>query len=81
MAYFSNSTEGAIFDEQCAKCKYGEEPCPIALAQLKFNYQAKRNKVATKILNTIVNQEGICVMRDTFKRDFVTDGSTQPKLF
>ena len=37
MAYFANSTEGDVFYEQCAICKYGEEPCPIRFIQLIYN--------------------------------------------
>jgi hypothetical protein len=29
MAYFANGCEGEVFDEQCAKCRFGESPCPI----------------------------------------------------
>ena len=36
MAYFSNGSEGQCFDEQCAICKYGESPCPIAAIQMEF---------------------------------------------
>ena len=81
MAYFSNSSDGAVFDEQCSKCKYGQDSCPIANAQFLYNYDACNNKVATDILNTIVNENGICQMRDTFKKDLATDGSIQSKLF
>ena len=81
MAYFSNGSEGTIFDAQCSMCKYGQEPCPIALAQLTYNYDACNNEVATNILNTIVSEKGICQMRDTFKKDLVTDGSIQTKIF
>ena len=34
MAYFSNGSEGMCFEDQCAKCKYGQEPCPIAAVQI-----------------------------------------------
>jgi formate hydrogenlyase subunit 6/NADH:ubiquinone oxidoreductase subunit I len=81
MAYFSNSTEGEIFDDQCSKCKYGQESCPIFAAQTLYNYDAVNNKVATEILNTIVNEKGICMMRETFKKDLATDWSIQQELF
>nr|WP_319268253.1 hypothetical protein [uncultured Draconibacterium sp.] len=81
MAYFSNGAEGAILDEQCSKCKYGEKECPIALAQLEYNYEAVNNHVATSILNTIVDEKGVCQMRETFKKDLATDGSKQATLF
>jgi hypothetical protein len=81
MAYFSNGSEGSIFDEQCSKCRYGKEACPIAWAQLTYNFDACNNKVATDILDTIVDKDGICQMRKTFLKDFASDGSIQKELF
>ncbi len=66
MAYFSNSSEGACFDEQCMRCKYGDMPCPIAGAQMHFNYDACNVSVARKILDYLVTDEGVCAM---FKMD------------
>ena len=66
MAYFSNSTEGAPFDEQCSRCRFGQEPCPIALVQMLFNYDACNNKVATDILGGLVKNDGTCMMLKTF---------------
>ena len=40
MAYFANGTEGMCFDEQCSRCKYGEDACPIAFVQTMYNYDA-----------------------------------------
>ena len=80
MAYFSNSSEGEVFDDQCARCKYGELPCPIALVQVMYNYDACGNKVATDILNDLVTPDGVCVMRKIFKKDLATDGSKQLTL-
>jgi hypothetical protein len=73
MAYFSNGTEGMVFDEQCTKCKYGKDPCPIALVQFDFNYDAVNNKVATDILSELVENDGTCLMYKTFKKDFRID--------
>jgi len=73
MAYFSNGTEGMVFDEQCSKCKYGDKPCPIAFAQMNYNYESANNDVATKILNTLVKDDGTCEMWKTFKTDFAID--------
>ncbi len=81
MAYFSNSTEGQVFEQQCAKCKYGEDSCPIALVQMTYNYEAVGNETVTKILNTLVSKAGVCQMRETFKKDLASDGSKQQKLF
>jgi len=73
MAYFSNSTEGSVFDEQCAKCKYGERPCPIFLVQVNYNYEACNNKLARTILDTLVAQDGTCRMWEEFRDDFEID--------
>ena len=63
MAYFSNGSEGMCFDEECASCKYGEEPCPIAIAQSKYNYAACNNKTARAILDMLVKDDGTCEMK------------------
>ena len=73
MAYFSNSTEGSVFEHQCSLCKYGQDPCPIALVQFMYNYEACNNEVATKILNELVSNNGTCSMWKEFKKDFRID--------
>ncbi len=80
MAFFSNGSAGEIFDMQCMKCKYGEAPCPIALVQHTFNYDAHKNKTATAILDTLVQQDGSCTMWKAFEKDFFKD-TNQMKLF
>ena len=70
MAYFANGSEGMVFEEQCAQCKFGEEPCPIALVQMNFNYPATKNETATHILESLVKNDGTCEMFRTFKKDF-----------
>ena len=70
MAYFSNSTEGAVFDEQCLICKYGKGYCPIAGIQMEHNYSACNNKEASKILDALVSNDGTCAMYEEFKEDF-----------
>ena len=62
MAYFSNSGDSAAFDDQCSKCKLFYEPCPIALVQNLYNYDAANNEVATQILDTLVKDDGTCMM-------------------
>lgn len=81
MAYFSNGTEGMVFDEQCSLCKYGEKPCPIALVQMEYNYDACNNDVARKILDTLVKDDGTCMMYEEFKSDFAKDGAGCLPLF
>ena len=61
MAYFANGSEGMVFD--CEGCKYQLEPCPIALVQMEFNYDACNNETATKILNCLVKDDGTCMMQ------------------
>jgi hypothetical protein len=66
MAYFSNGSSGMVFDEQCGRCRYGDQPCPIYLVQVEFNYEACNNEVASKILGALVKNDGTCAM---FKLD------------
>lgn len=80
MAYFSNGTEGMCFDAQCQKCKYGDEPCPIAFAQMEWNYKAANNEVAREILDYLVKNDGTCEMFTVFKKDLHTDAHNL-KLF
>lgn len=71
MAYFSNGTEGAAFDAQCARCRYGEQPCPIAVVQSAYNYDQVHNDLARRILAALVTDAGECQM---FKLDPPTFG-------
>ncbi|MCR4300675.1 MAG: hypothetical protein NUV51_03620 [Sulfuricaulis sp.] len=62
MAYFPNGSAGEVFENQCAQCRYGDEPCPIYLAQYEHNYAACNNEVASKILDTLIKNDGTCAM-------------------
>ncbi len=73
MAYFSNGTDGTVFDHQCSLCKYGEKPCPVAFVQYVYNYEACNNKTARAILDELVKNDGTCVMWKRFKNDFRID--------
>lgn len=73
MAYFPNSSAGECFDEQCSRCKYGQEPCPIFQVQIHYNYDACNNEVARKILDDLISNNGTCVMFEEFKEDFAID--------
>lgn len=75
MAYFSNGTEGMVFDDQCSKCKYGKHPCPIAFVQIDANYDQHKDKsgTATKILGHLVKPDGTCTMWETFRHDLEID--------
>ena len=69
-AYFSNGTEGSVFDAQCSECKYGEKPCPISFVQMLYNYEACNNKVSSAILDDLVKDDGTCEMFKEFEKDF-----------
>jgi len=62
MAYFSNSSAGDALEEQCSECPFGEADCPIYTAQALFNYDQVGNKVATDILDMLIDQKGGCQM-------------------
>ncbi len=69
MAYFSNGTEGMAMEKQCAACKYGDDPCPIAFVQYNYNYEACNNKTARAILDSLIADNGTCTMFKTFIKD------------
>lgn len=75
MAYFSNGSEGTVFDDQCAKCKFGRKPCPIAWVQIDFNYTQLNDTTGTarKILNNLVKDDGTCTVWEMAKEDFAID--------
>jgi hypothetical protein len=67
MAYFSNSSEGEVFDEQCSRCRFSMKPCPIAFVQGSYNYDACNNETATKILDHLVKSDGTCTFFEMAK--------------
>ncbi len=73
MAQFSNSSDGAAFDNECSTCKFGENACPIAVAQTMYNYDQVNNEAATAILNTLVENDGTCKMKKLSPEDFIVD--------
>lgn len=78
MAYFPNGSAGACFEEQCGRCRYGQEPCPVYIVQHAYNYDACNNEVASKILAGLVENDGACAM---FKLDpewFGSDPAWKP---
>lgn len=62
MAYFPNGSAGKVFSEQCFRCRFGDDPCPIARVQLLYNYDACSVPVARKILDALVKDDGTCAM-------------------
>lgn len=73
MAYFSNGSEGEVFDAQCDKCKYGMAPCPVAAMQACWNYDQVGNEVARQIMDNFVKQDGTCTVFEMAKKDFEID--------
>ena len=75
MAYFSNGTEGMVFDDQCARCKFGKHPCPIAFVQVDANYDQHKDVSGTarKILDHLVKDDGTCTVYEMAKQDFAID--------
>ena len=67
MAYFPNGSAGVCFEEQCGKCIFGDEPCPIALVQVENNYKACNIPEARKILDMLIRNDGTCEMFEEFK--------------
>ena len=68
MAYFANGTEGLELDYQCINCLLGEQPCPIFQVQMEHNYSQIGNPEAVSIMNKLVNEEGICQMRNLINK-------------
>jgi hypothetical protein len=71
VAYFSNATEGEVFD--CSDCQLyihdGEFiPCPIAMLQMTYNYKQVGNEVATEMLSELVRDDGTCTMEELLRR-------------
>jgi hypothetical protein len=83
MAYFSNGSEGHVFDDQCGRCKFGKSPCPIALIQISYNYDQLKDTTGTarKIMDTLVNDSGDCAVYEMAKTDFAIDPNQLEDLF
>lgn len=63
MAYFSNGSEGEKLDEQCSQCPLGEGACPVFLVQMLHNYDQCGNEKLKAAMNLLINEEGLCQMR------------------
>lgn len=83
MAYFPNGTAGSVFDAQCDKCRGYDKPCPVAMAQLNFNYEAVNNEVASGILAMLVEDNGTCKVFELFRKELELseDEKNQLELF
>lgn len=86
MAYYSNSTEGAVFYAQCAECVHGMSEdilCPIAAVQSMFNYDQNRDQNLKACLSMLVDQKKGCLMKpiiDDIKINNVKPKCLQRKL-
>lgn len=78
MAYFPNGSAGDCLHEQCGRCRYGQEPCPIYLVQLSYNYDACNNEVASAILMALIKNDGTCSMFELDKEWFGSDPAWKP---
>lgn len=67
MAYFSNSSEGAFFDEQCAECIHADEGalCPVAHVQMMYNYDqcADSQEKLRQVLTILVSDDEGCQVK------------------
>ncbi len=64
MAYFPNGTSTGILEQQCDDCRLSnDDPCPILLVQMTWNYVQVDNKPLAECLESLVNEEGICQMK------------------
>lgn len=63
MAYFANSSEGEVLDQQCAECVLGTAQCPTALIQALYNYDQCDNIGLMEVMNILVSKQGICQTR------------------
>ena len=81
MAYFSNGTEGMVFDEQCLDCLHIDPDigCPIALVQLNFNYDQVGNKKLEEAMDCLIDKDGKCQMKPLIDKYLPKD--VQLKIF
>ena len=89
MAYFSNGTEGMMYEEQfCDKCVHqgidsnGEgKGCPIWNAHFMYNYDAAGNETAKGILEMLIptRSDGLFADECSMFQETIDDG--QMNLF
>ena len=54
MGYFSNGTEGCMYEERyCEKCMHYEE-CAVLIAHMLFNYDQHDNEQLKEALNVFI---------------------------
>lgn len=60
MAYFSNGTEGMIFEERyCGHCYHDREDaqCPVLTLHYLYNYDQFKDERLKTVLDTLIPQE------------------------
>ena len=67
MAYYSNSSEGDLFDEQCTECIHADEEamCPVAYIQATYNYDqhGKGQEKLKEIMDILVDNKKGCMVK------------------
>ena len=63
MAYFANSSEGDVLEEQCADCPLGRLVCPVASIQSMFNYDQCGQPMLEDAMSMLVDNKGICQVK------------------
>ena len=61
MGYFSNGTEGEMYQEKwCDRCLHrGDDSCAVWLVHLTHNYDQHKDKILKLALDTLIPREGI----------------------
>ena len=83
MAYFSNSTEGSVLDQQCCDCIVNDDaPCPVLFVQLEFNYSQlnKGNDDLRKAMDMLIDKNGNCQMKKVLDSQIGPPKCLQRKL-
>ncbi|WP_299084951.1 hypothetical protein [uncultured Paraglaciecola sp.] len=79
MAYFSNSSEGGVLDQQCMDCPIADDaPCPILLVQATYNYRQldDGNEKLREAMNCLIDDKGNCQMKPILDEQFGGDTKT-----
>jgi hypothetical protein len=65
VAYFSNSTDGDILQQQCDECPLGREGmhCPAFLVQSLHNYDQVGNEKLKSAMELLIDKKGECQLR------------------
>lgn len=77
MAYIPSGSCPAAerFENDCARCKYGEKHCPIHNIQTLYNYDI--DEAVKEILDMLVDDNGNCKVLECFKDDLLDSANNQ----